>query len=105
MRVKILGLLCIFVLLGPAKATEATPGQTSPTMQDMVKWKSDVLSKFDDITYLDEDSKPISEDVFFSRAVAEKRGFTMQTKSSAPKHMTIRFLSDTEQRAAQAGMK
>lgn len=105
MRIRILALLCAVALLGPVKAAENTPESSHPTMQDMVKWKGDFLSKYEAVTYQDVDAKPISEAVFFARAVAEKRGFSMTTTSTAPKHITIRFLSDDEQHAAQAGVK
>lgn len=105
MRASIINLLCASVLIGTAPTVKAMQDTTSPTIQDMAKWKSDVLSKYDDIIYLDEDSKNIKEDVFFSRVVAEKRGFNMQTDSAAPKRITIRLLSDGEQRMAQAAMK
>jgi hypothetical protein len=104
-RIKFLGLFFAVVLLGPAKAMEAVPATTSPTMQDMVKWKSDVLSKYDEIIYLDSDAKPISENDFFARVVAEKRGFNMRTNPETPKRITIRLLNDVEQRTAQAGIK
>ena len=74
-------------------------------MQDMVKWKSDALSKYDEIIYLDYDSKPISEHDFFARVVTEKRGFNLQTNSETPKRITIRLLNDIEQRTAQASIK
>lgn len=105
MRIRILGLLCVFVLLGPLHAAEPTPGDISPTMQDMVRWKGQVLSRYDDVVYLDTDARRISEDIFFFRIVAEKRGFNMRTDSSAPKRITVRLLSDAEQKAAQPGMK
>ena len=105
MRMKILGLMCAIALFGPARATEGAPAATSPTMQDMLEWKSKVLSKYGDITYLDADSKQVSEDVFFSRVVAEKRGIKVQIESGAQKRVTVRLLSDAEQRAAQAGVK
>jgi hypothetical protein len=104
-RIRILGLLCAVALLGPVKAAENTSETTHPTMQEMVKWKGDFLSKYETVTYQDVEAKQISEDVFFVRAVAEKRGFSMKITSDAPKHITIRFLSDEEQRAAQASAK
>lgn len=73
-------------------------------MQDMVKWKSDVLSKYDEIIYSDADSRPVSESDFFARVIAEKRGFNMRTNSETPGRNTIRLLNDVEQRTAQAGM-
>jgi hypothetical protein len=104
-RIRILGLLCAVALLGPVKAAENTPEATHPTMQDMAQWKSDFLSKYDELVYQDADAKQISEDVFFARVVAEKRAFSKDVNSAAPKRIVIRLLSDDEQRAAQAGMK
>jgi len=43
---------------------EVVPDETSPTMQDMLKWKSDLLSKYDEIIYSDADSRPVSESDF-----------------------------------------
>jgi|APAra7269097289_1048552.scaffolds.fasta_scaffold26185_1 hypothetical protein len=105
MRVSIVSIFCALALLGTAQAANTAAKTTSPTIQDMAKWKSEVLSKYDDITYLDEDSKTIKEDVFFSRVAIEKRGFNMQTDSAAPKRITIRLLSDVEQRLSQAPTK
>lgn len=105
MRFSIINLLCASVIIGTVPAVKATQDTTSPSMQDMAKWKSDVLSKYDDIIYLDEDSKNIKEDVFFSRVVAEKRGFNMETGSAAPKRIIIRLLSDVEQGMSQAAKK
>jgi len=104
-RINFFGLFLSVFLLGQVKAVEAVPDTTPPTMQDMVKWKSDILSKYDQIVYLDAASKPISENVFFARVVAEKCGFSMRTNSEAPKRITIRLLNDVEQRTAPAGIK
>ena len=114
MRIRIHGLLCALALLGSAKAAQAaeapeamqaTPAPAHPTMQDMAKWKSDFLSRYDDIVYLDERSGNISEDGFFARVVAEQRAFSMQVDSGAPKRLTIRLLGDAGHREAQAGVK
>jgi hypothetical protein len=105
-RIRILGLLCAVALLGPVEAAaENTPVASHPTMQDMVRWKGDFLSKYDEVIYQDANARQISEDAFFARAVAEKRGFSKETNPAAPKRIVIRLLSDEEQRAAQAGMK
>lgn len=74
-------------------------------MQDMVKWKNDFLSKYDDITFLDPDSKKLREDDFFSRVVTERRGFKMNVDSATPKRIVIRLFSDAEQASARAGAK
>lgn len=65
MRIGILGLLIAFALQGPANAAEAESGTNGPTMQGMMKWKRDYLSKYDTVFFQDEDANPISEDVFF----------------------------------------
>lgn len=105
MRITFLNLFVAVFLLGPIKAFAAAPDTMSPTMQDMVKWKSDVVSKYEERIYLDADSKPISEDLFFARVVAEKRGFNIQVNSATPKRITIRLLNDAEEREAQARTK
>lgn len=105
MRMKISGLFYALVLLGTAHAADMPAEATSPTRQDMVKWKSDVLSNYDKVTYLDPNSRSISEETFINRVVTEKRGFNMSVASATPKHMTIRLLSDAEQHSAQTGMK
>lgn len=94
MRIGILGLLIAFALHGPANAAEAESGTKGPTMQGMMKWKRDYLSKYDTVFFQDEDSKPISEDVFFRLVVTEKRSFIVHTGSEDSKRLTIRLLRD-----------
>lgn len=74
-------------------------------MPDMVTWKSDFLSKYDDITFLDPASKKLSEHDFFSRIVSEKRGFKMDVEPATPKRIVIRLFSDAEQASSRAGAK
>jgi tRNA U34 5-methylaminomethyl-2-thiouridine-forming methyltransferase MnmC len=104
-KLRILSLLIALVLAHPVQAADTKQDVTSPNMQDMMKWKSEFLSKYDEIIYLDADSKSVTEAIFFKRIVDEKLGFNMQINSDMPKRITIRLLSDDEQKSAQASVK
>lgn len=105
MRHKFLNLVAALTVATSAHAQNNVPqevGTTAshPTMQDMLQWKSDYLTKFKNVTYLSEDGQPLSEALFFQRIVNEKRGFSQQF---SPDGLVLRFLSDTETKPRQAG--
>jgi len=103
MKYKVLNLVAALAVATSAHAQNSVPlkaGATvsRPSMQDMLQWKSDYLTKFENVTYLDEDGRPISEALFFQRVVNEKRGFSKQLGAST---ITLRFLNDAELKQSQ----
>jgi len=105
MKHKFLNLVATLAIVTSAHAQNNVPqevGTTTsrPTMQDMLQWKSDYLTKFKNVTYLNEEGQPISEALFFQRVVNERRGFSQQF---SPDGLVLRFLSDTETKPRQAG--
>ena len=107
MKLGILSLLIALVLVHSVHAADVKQlvDVTTPNMQDTLKWKSEVLSKYDEIIYLDANSQPVTEAIFFRRIIDEKLGFNMQTNSEMPKRITIRLLNDTEEKSARANNK
>jgi hypothetical protein len=99
-----ISLLIALVLVYPSQAADTKPviDASSPGMQDMMKWKSDFLAKYDEVIYLDADSKPVTEAIFFKRIVDEKISFGMKINSETPKRITLSLLSDAEQKASTA---
>ena len=103
MKYKVLNLVAALAVATFAHAQNSVPFEAGaaasrPTMQDMLQWKSDYLTKFENVTYLSEDSRPISEALFFQRVVNEKRGFSKQFGAGT---IILRLLNDAELKQSQ----
>ena len=103
MKHKILNLVAALAFAMSAHAQNSVPLEAAavasrPSMQDMLQWKSDYLTKFENVTYLGEDGRPISEALFFQRVVNEKRGFSKQFSAGT---IILRLLNDAELKQSQ----
>ena len=103
MKYKVINLVAALAVATSACAQNSVPIEAAaaasrPSMQDMLQWKSDYLTKFENVRYLGEDGRPISEALFFQRVVNEKRGFSKQFGAGT---IILRLLNDLELKQSQ----
>ncbi|HTD06625.1 hypothetical protein [Undibacterium sp.] len=99
-------LLCATLAAPACAQTQAhAEPSSSPTREDLARWKMEVLDKYNHVSFFDIDGKPIAEAAFMQVLMEKRSGFKMKS-IGAEQNRTIsvelRLMSEQETRETRS---